>query len=206
MTPIKAGEEVQADIAMHRVKTVNVAGRVIGTGGPVANTMVQLEPADASDSDFDRGDTTDEKGNFLIRSVPEGTYYVIAFQRQENAPVFEARARQKVEVMGENIDSLTISLNAGVTIQGRIRVDASSVKLDRVVLALTSVDEDGQMGGHGDVKQDGSFEIKSVHDGNYAVHVWGLDGDAYVKSLLRGPDDLLEKGLQVEGGSLEKSR
>jgi len=164
--------------------------------------MVHLEPADASDSDFDRGDTTDEKGNFLIRSVPEGTYYVVAFQRQENARVFEARARQKVEVMGENIDSLTISLNAGATIQGRIRVDgASSVMLDRVGLALTPVDEDGQMGGHGDVKKDGSFEIKSVHDGNYAVHVWGLDRDAYLKSLRRGPDDLLEKGLQVEGGS-----
>jgi len=202
VAPIKAGEELQADIAMHRVKTVNVAGRVIGTAGPVANTMVHLEQADASDSDFDRGDTTDEKGNFLIRSVPEGTYYVVAFQRQENARVFEARARQKVEVMGENIDSLTISLNAGATIQGRIRIDgASSVTLDRVGLALTPVDEDGQMGGHGDVKKDGSFEIKSVHDGNYAVHVWGLDRDAYVKSLRRGPDDLLEKGLQVEGGS-----
>lgn len=202
---IKAGEEVQADIAMHRVRTVNVAGRLIGTGGPVSNTMVHLEQADASDSDFDRGDTTDEKGNFLIRSVPEGTYYVVAFQRQENAPVFEARARQKVEVMGENIDSLTLSLNAGARIQGRIRVDgANSVTLDRIGLALTSIDEDGQMGGHGDVKKDGSFEIKSVHDGNYAVHMWGLDRDAYVKSLRRGPDDLLEKGLQVEGASSGK--
>ena len=92
----------------------------------------------------------------------EGTYYVIAFQRQENAPVFEARARQKVEVMGEYIDSLTISLNAGVTIQGRIRVDASSVKLDRVVLALTSVDEDGQMGGHGDVSKTGFGSNRST--------------------------------------------
>jgi Carboxypeptidase regulatory-like domain len=200
--PIKAGEEVQADVVMHRAKTVNVAGRVVGTSGPVANTMVHLESADLSDSDLNRGDTTDEKGNFLIRNVPEGTYYVVAFQRQENAPIFEARARQKIEVMGENIESLTISLGGGATIQGRIRVDgASSLSMDRVGLMLLSDDEDGQIGGHADVKKDGSFEIKSVHDGSYSVHLWGLDRDAYVKSVRRGPDDLLDKGLQVEGNA-----
>ena len=203
--PIKAGEEVQADVALRRVKTVDIAGRVIGPSGPVADTMVRLEPADRSDSDLDRSDNTDEKGNFHLRGVPEGTYYIVAYQRQENAAVFESRVRQKVEVMGENIESLTISLNTGTTIQGRIRIDGSSaVALDRVGLALSSVDEDGQMGGHGDVKKDGSFEIKSVYDGNYALHVWGLEGDAYVKSVRRGPDDLLDKGLQVEGGSSGK--
>ncbi len=203
--PVKAGEEVQADIAMHRVKTVHIAGRVIGTSGPAASTMVHLEAADLGDSDLNRGDTTDEKGNFLIRNVPEGTYYVVAFQRQENAPVFEARARQKIEVMGENIDSLTISLGGGATIQGRIRIDGTSaISMDRVGLMLSSVDEDGQMGGHADVKKDGSFEIKSVHDGNYAVDVWWPEREAYVKSVRRGPDDLLDKGLQVEGGSSGK--
>lgn len=202
--PIKAGEEVQADVVLRRVKTVAIAGRVVGPSGPVAGTLVRLEPADRSDSDLDRSDNTDEKGNFHIRGVPEGTYYIVAYQKQENS-VFESRVRQKVEVMGENIDSLTVSLNAGTTIQGRIRIDGSgSVSLDSVGLMLSSVDEEGQMGGHGDAKKDGSFEIKSVYDGNYAVHVWGLDRDGYVKSLRRGPDDLLEKGLQVEGGSSGK--
>jgi hypothetical protein len=63
------------------------------------------------------------------------------------------------------------------------------------------VEEDGQLGGHSEVKKDGSFEFKLVHDGDYVLGVWGLENDAYVKSVLRGPVDVLEKGLQVEGNS-----
>ena len=200
--PMKAGEEVQADIAMHRVKTVEIAGRVIGATGPAANSFVRLDPADASDSDFDRQDNTDEKGNFHLRNVPEGTYYLIAYVREEGGRIFESRARQKIEVGGENIDSLTISLTGGTTIQGRIRIDGtSSVTLDRIRLILTSVDEEGPMGGSGDVKKDGSFEIKAVHEGSYTLFPWGVDRDGYVKSIRRGSDDVLEKGLQVEGGA-----
>jgi hypothetical protein len=56
------------------------------------------------------------------------------------------------------------------------------------------------MSAHSEVKKDGSFEFKSVHDGSYAIRVWGLENDGYVKSARRGPDDLFEKGVQVEGG------
>jgi hypothetical protein len=68
-------------------------------------------------------------------------------------------------------------------------------------LSLTPVDEDSQLGGHSEVKKDGSFEFKSVHDGGYALSVWGLENGAYVRSVRRGPDDVLEKGVQVEGNS-----
>src|SRR5215831_849523 len=34
VVPVKAGEEAQADITMRRIKTVEIAGRVIGTSGP----------------------------------------------------------------------------------------------------------------------------------------------------------------------------
>jgi carboxypeptidase family protein len=52
-----------------------------------------------------------------------------------------------------------------------------------------------------EVKKDRTFEMTSVQDSNYAVSVWGLEHDAYVKSVQCGPDDVLEKGLQVEGNS-----
>lgn len=202
--PIKAGEEAQADITMRRVKTVEIAGRVIGPTGPDANAMIRLESADGTGSDFNRHDTTDEKGNFRFRNIPEGTYYVVAYQRQAGTFSYEQRARQKVEVTGDNIDALTISLGTGVTIQGRLKLEGSGVSLDRIHLALASVEDDGLAGGRSDVKKDGSFEFNSVRDDSYAITVWGLDRDAYVKSAMRGPDDLLEKGVQVEGSSSGK--
>lgn len=116
--------------------------------------------------------------------------------------IYESRARQKIEVAGDNIDSLTITLGTGGTIQGRVKVGgATSIVLDRINLTLMSVDEDAQSGGHAEPKKDGTFEMKSVPDGDYTLFVWGLEHDAYVRSIRFGSDDVLEKGVQVEGGS-----
>jgi Carboxypeptidase regulatory-like domain len=118
--------------------------------------------------------------------------------------VYETRARQKVEVTDDNIDALTVTLTPGVTIQGKLKMDGSALPLpDITTLLLMSVDEDELPGGHCEVKKDGSFECRAVHDGSYAIHGAGpgLDQATYIKSARRGPDDLLEKGLQVEGNS-----
>src|SRR5262249_38661674 len=96
VVPVKAGEEAQADIAMRRVKTVEIAGRVIGASGPAARTMVRFEPAALDQSDFSRDDTTDEKGNFRLRNIPGETYYVLAYQPDAENRVYEVQARQKV--------------------------------------------------------------------------------------------------------------
>ena len=125
------------------------------------------------------------------------------FQRVEGSQGFyESSARQKIEVAGDNIDSLTITLGTGVTIQGRVKIDgATSIALDRINLTLRSVDEDAPFGGNAEPKKDGTFEMKSVPDGNYTLSVWGLEHDAYVRSIRFGSDDVLEKGVQVESGS-----
>ena len=109
--------------------------------------------------------------------------------------------RQKIEVSSENIDSLTISLG-GMSFQGRVTVaEAGSPNLDRLRVALIGIGEDDQLFEQGRVKKDGTFEIKSVKDGHYAVTVWGLEHNWYVKSVRLGGDEILEKGLQLEEGS-----
>jgi hypothetical protein len=70
---VKAGEEFQADVAMQRVKTVEVAGHVIGPNGPAKDTLVRLEQPGVEEWGMDRQDTTDEKGNFNLKGVPPGT-------------------------------------------------------------------------------------------------------------------------------------
>jgi protocatechuate 3,4-dioxygenase beta subunit len=203
VVPVKAGEEAQADVTMRRVKTVEIAGRLTGVTSAAGNAYVGLEPADGL-TELDLNDKTDQSGNFRFRNIPEGTYYIVAYQKQEGSD-YEPRARQKIEVAGENIDGLTIPLSGGVTIQGRVKRDgSSSTVLDQVGLSLQSVEEDGLLGGQSQVKKDGSFEFKWVHDGNYEISFWGVQQDAYVKSMLRGPDDVFEKGVQVEGNALDK--
>jgi uncharacterized surface anchored protein len=178
-----------------------VAGHVIGPNGPAADASVHLYPPDADGNGVDRQDTTDDKGTFRLKNIPEGSYIIVVYKRREGF-VFEQAARQKIEVGGENIDSLIIPLGGGITIQGRVSFNGSgSVAFDRVSVNLTSVEEDAPPGGHATVKKDGTFELTSVHDGNYSVFVWGLDEGKYIKSIRCGQDDVLEKGLQIEGGA-----
>jgi len=150
---VKAGNEVQADVFMQRIKTVEIAGHVIGGDGPAKNTWVLLTQPGMDDSGIDRQDTTDEKGTFRLKGVPPGSYVIAAYQRDEGEGVYEPRGQQKIEVSGENIDSVTISLGGGTSFQGRVTVaGGGSPTLDRIGISFSGIDEDEQLGGEGRVK------------------------------------------------------
>jgi protocatechuate 3,4-dioxygenase beta subunit len=197
---VKAGDEVQADVFMQRTKTVKIAGHVIGRDGPASGAWVSLKLA-GDDYGLDRQTTSDEKGRFELKGIPPGSYVIFVYQRDEGENVYGPRGQQKVEVSGENIDSIVISLGGGTSFQGRVTVEgANSPLLDRIGILLIEVDDE-QFGVSARAKKDGTFEIKSVCDGNYAVRVWGLESNWYLKSVRLGGDDLIEKGLQLEKGS-----
>jgi protocatechuate 3,4-dioxygenase beta subunit len=205
---VKAGDEVQADVFMQHARTADVAGHVIGRSGPATKAWVELTQSGIDDSSgIELRDTTDEKGAFRIKGVPPGSYTIAVFQKDEGE-VYEPWAQQKVEVNGENIDSLSISLGAAASFQGRVTVaGAGSPALDQISVNFLGVGEDEQLFGVSEVKKDGTFAIKSISNGNYAAHVYGLEDNWYVKSMRLGNDDIFEKGLQVEkggpGGRLE---
>jgi hypothetical protein len=200
--PIKAGEEAQADLVMKHVRTVQIAGHVIGNKGPAANAMVELEPAEAVDVSFERGDRTDEKGEFKLRNVAEGSYFIQVYLKDDAMPIYQGRARKKIEVTGDNIDGLVISLGQGSIIQGKIKVEgSSSVALDQLEISLRPADDDQGTGGYALVKKDGTFEIRSVAEGGYIFSLFGLEHDVYVRSVHYGSEDALEKGVQVESGA-----
>ncbi len=198
---VKAGDEMQADVLMQRTKTAEIGGHVIGRNGPTKGVWVSLMQRGADISGSDRQDATDETGAFRFKGVPPGSYLISAYTREEGDNVYEPRGQQKIEVSGENIDSLTILLGGGTNLQGRITVaGAGSPALDQVRISLSGIDGDS-FGGHGEVKKDGTFEIRAVNDGDYALTVWGLEKNWYVKSVRLGAEDILEKGLQLESGS-----
>ena len=102
---------------------------------------------------------------------------------------------------GENIDSLIIALGAGANFPGRVTAaGADPTELDRIRIFLFGIDEDRSFGAGGQVKKDGTFELKSVSDGDYAILVEGLEKNWYVKSVRLGADELVDKGLQLEAG------
>jgi hypothetical protein len=198
----KPGDEVQADFSMRHMKTVEVAGRVIGPDGPAKDTWVALE-ASGGENNLNpmREGITDDKGTFRLKSILPGTYLITAGGKA-------GRGRQKIEVGAESIESLIISLGGGSTFQGRITVAGpGSVTLERLRVSFLPIGEGEQLERYGQVKKDGTYEITSVTDGSYAVRLWGLEQEWYLRSVRLGQEDILENGLQVErgapGGTLE---
>src|SRR5437667_1223382 len=63
---------------MQGTKTVEVAGQVIGPGGPAKNALVILEQPGVDDFGSSRQSRTDEKGIFKLKGIPPGEYRVFA--------------------------------------------------------------------------------------------------------------------------------
>jgi len=202
---LSAGEEAQADLAMRRIKLVEVAGRVIGPdGSPALRSYVQLSQAGISDWSGELGAETDSKGEFSIKGVPPGTYYISASVRDKEKYY---NARQKVEVAEAKIEGVVLSLGSGATIHGRVRTATGApAPLGRMWVHLQPGAEEGDSGSaFAEVSNDGSFELGGVADGGYALAANGLDKGWFVKSVHLGNEDVLQNGVQVENGVVKGS-
>ena len=197
--PLRAGEEVRADFEMRRVKTVEVAGRVIGADGkPATHAYLLLGVPGVGDLGGDLEGSTDSKGEFLIKHVSPGSYILTAVQNDENRHEF---TRQKLEVAESDLKSVILSFGRGTDIRGQIISQGSNPAIDRLGLGLESQDEDESISGAAQAKKDGTFLLADVPDGSYAVDVWDLEKGWFIKAIHYGSIDVLEKGLQVEHGS-----
>jgi protocatechuate 3,4-dioxygenase beta subunit len=198
--PVTAGEEAQVDFSMVHTKTVDISGRVIGIDGkPTSDAYVVLEDSPAPDFSIPRNATPNEKGEFTLKGVSPGTYLLMAEQQSSMPDESGYRARQKIEVGTDNIDSITLALGRGVRVSGRISAFSGVVHFERLFVDLASRDDEVP-GGWARVKKDGTFEMLDVPDGNFTLNVSGLEEGWYMKSARVGADDILNDGLQVEKG------
>ena len=199
--PLAAGEEVRAEFAMRQVKTVEVAGRVLAADGRAASgAIVVLYISDAVNWSDHLDTNTNSKGEFTIKGVAPGSYIVSAQQREEEGR--RLFVQQKLEVGNENIDSVLLAFTQGATVRGRIVAVGASIP-ERVLITFQSIQESDMPGGGSALsKPDGSFQVNGVSDGDYVLLVYDLEQGWYVRSARLGGEDVLEKGLQVEKGSV----
>lgn len=196
---LRAGDEIQADFVMRRIKTQEVSGKVIAAGGgPASDVRVNVFDPDSGDFN-DQNASTDAKGQFTVHGVPPGNYVIEAEQFDQEK---HYHVRQKLVVGDEKVESVILTLGRGTTMYGHLGFLGPMPKLDQVRVALELTDDSQEESfDWADIKKDGSFLFFDVADGSYALHLYGLQDTWYVKSARAGADDLLQKGLQVEKGS-----
>ncbi len=181
------------DIALMKVRTVRVRGRVVNA---TTGTMVSLY--NTEQQSYVASAPVGRDGTFEVRGVQAGSYLLTAQSFQKGTVMF---GRQMIQVAGTNVDGVTLGIAPNLEVPGRIRVEgSSSVRLTDLRLSTTS-EIPGALGEEqATPAEDGAFTLKKLVPWNWEIHVSGPLGDAYVKSARMGQQDVLVNGLDLTAG------
>jgi hypothetical protein len=212
---LHAGDDMPLDFSLTRTHTARIRGSVAGLA-PGTKAVVMLRGRD-SNAMYNAAEV-DPSGKFEILNVAPGSYSVSAMTVMTDPPQM---ARGTIDVTDTNVDGLQLVPLAGTTVRGRVRFAGSIAKVDASLLfvylrridgenesseGVTFMDE-GTMfsSGLGRVKGDGTFELKNVSPGVYAVEISGDNktlGDCFVESVVAGTKDVADAGLKISGGAI----
>jgi hypothetical protein len=139
----------------------------------------------------------DDQGDFEIRGVVPGLYYVEASKRGDAKTL---RAQQSIDVHEGDVENLVLELQPGTELKGQLRIEgraAGNITDTRIWLQPDRSTSSG--GASSLVKADGSFTLADVQSVRYSLNV-NSGSDVYLKSARLGDQDILETGLDVTHG------
>lgn len=231
-TPIAliAGQVIDnADLQLQRVPTAAVSGIVtLGDGRGASGAtmqMTQLTPP---------GYTVDAPARLTVLALPDGTFRIPSVSPGDY--ILMARAtppgvtsnnfsggpalwsEMPLTVSGDDIGGLTLALDAGPALTGRVTFAESALKppadLTQLRVALVtpaSLPQRGQVMGSQfnpaapiALKADGTFEIAGIPPGAFLFQLTGPGvgpSGWWMRSMMDGERDLLDRLIQVRPGT-----
>jgi len=206
---VAPGDEIRSvDFILRPSHLVTVRGRVINSIPTSLTTSgsVSLQPRGSGLAEAVRGLDDDfrlKDGNFAIRNVPPGSYYLVASWSDRESREWH-HARRELDVGNTDLDGVTLTISRGVDISGHVSwEEPSQGDLQNLHVRLHPVEENlggfpGQM-----VKADGSFQFKNVPEGTYrpVMSLGGMAGDFFLKSARFGTSPVTEAGFAVQAGT-----
>ncbi len=203
--PLQPGQDYDgADIQLAPVASVSMSGFIIGPDGPVTSTPIRLVPAATLEVTAD-GDglatMTDRQGGFVFPAVPSG-HYALKLNRGQSAG-FPGRGGIEpaviwvdlpVTVGSEDIESLGVTANAGLRINGRFEFDGDPSRprgsLQTVQIVIEPADNAaGNLARAVVARANASGEFTSPP----------LPGGRYYVRIADSPSGWMFKGATVEG-------
>lgn len=161
-------ETAGIDFVVRDIRAAHVAGRVVDkTGKPVTRGSIALRATDNTAALTMTASITE--GGFRFNAVAPGNY--VLDMRQ---PVAPADGRQlAIEIgrlpvsvpTGQSVDDVSVVLSAGAAVQGRVVWDGGQTPgaPPLRVSAVSVLDEPRSMTSTAIVAEDGSFELRGVH-------------------------------------------
>ena len=200
---VLAGQELSGlEVALRRTPVFRVRGRVVDGEGnkPGERAYVFLAPREGRMSGRQLGSGMMQEGRFEITGVPPGSYTVVAQRMDRNDQMI---ATEPLDVSASNVEGLTLTLQPGMTLQGRTAVEGeSTVTARNLGVSLMPADGAGYTPPpRFEAKDDGSFVLRSVYPGRYRVQYFsGGRGTVYLASAKYNDVDVTFGDLEIGPG------
>jgi hypothetical protein len=179
-----------------------VSNLTISLGSAAANVSVHLQPRNAlNPQGLNVNGRVRPDGTFDFPSVAPGAYTLVAVTNQGNRSHF---ARLPVDVGNANVDGLSIAINPGIAVIGRVRLDGDTTdNPPSFNIRLTPRDPGPgiNMGQPAKAGADGNFRIDDVNADRYNITINPTPGNLYVKSIRAGNIDVMASGFDLSNGS-----
>lgn len=203
---VQAGQELTGfEIMMRKGTVFRVRGRLVdgATGQPAERAYVFLVARDDLTGGTGRqwGAPRMMQGGFEITGVPSGSYQLIAQKYDQNERL---GATMPVEVGSANVDGLTVTLQAGMTLQGRFVIEsAQKPPVKDIRVSLNPADGFGVAPpSNPETKEDGSFSVKNVLPGSYRVNAYGAGlQNLYLAEVRYGDQNYTFRALDLSSGA-----
>ena len=204
---VAAGAQLRnIDVTLTKARTVFVRGKVsCDVEAQKRILMVTLAPqivmGIASTGIGSRGGAVRPDGSFEIRNVPTGSYMLTGMANLDNKTL---STRMPLQVGGTNIENLQLSIRAGMTVKGRVRVEGRQPEdLPSFNVGLQPSYTGGIL--YGNVPRvrtqpDGTFQLDDVGADHYDLYVTGMPDGHYLKSAYSGSIDVRANGIEAAAG------
>ncbi|MEO8597588.1 MAG: carboxypeptidase regulatory-like domain-containing protein [Candidatus Solibacter sp.] len=195
------GEVRGIDVRLVKTRVFRVRGRVVGAGDVRRPPTVTLMPREGAPGTPANANASGTGGEFELRNVPPGQYTAIASLRAPGGAEFVAM--QPVDVVGNHVDGVVLTLASGGEVKGSVKVEDSSspVELKNLSVTLRPVGFAIAAPLRAKVGDDLKFTLPSVPPVPYEVIVSGVPETCYVKSIKYGGSEIGEDGIAMTNGS-----
>jgi len=193
-------EKPGVDFRMRPMPITQVRGTVSSSTGDLAperGVQIQLVPLDRPDETIGTG--LNGPRSFEFATVFPGSYYLVAMINGD--PTKRMSAVEKIEVKDRPIE-VALTLSPGVDMAGTVTVDDSNAPT-KISVATVQVQLIPELRAGGvdvaQVKEDGSFVLKSVPAGRWKVAV--ILGPVFLKSAWLGNTEVTHTAFDVSSGA-----
>ena len=211
---VRAGQEASGiDIALVPGRAATIAGTAVSAQGvPLAGESVSLniEIRGENFGSFSGGTSTKTgaDGSFVFRNVAPGEYHVIARSTPSDRPMESANVI--VNVTGADIEGLAIVTSAAGAVTGHVVVEPGATfptALTRLYVRALPVERDtqtsfGSAPDNGHVREDGTFELKTIIGPN-RLTISPLPDGWSIRQIDQNGRDIASQPFDPQGQTLE---